>query len=84
MSMFSEGLISGSNIHADLHELVSGHKPGRESETERIYFNAVGLAYVDIGLALYKRALSEGAGQVLDLQHCMMFEHSDIMQHARL
>lgn len=84
--MYAEGLISGANIHADLHELVSAHKPGRESENERIYFNAVGLAYVDvgIGLALYRRALAEGFGHELDLQQCMIFEHPDIMKHVRL
>ena len=29
--MYAEGLLSGADIHADLHELVSGRKPGRES-----------------------------------------------------
>ena len=84
--MYAEGLISGADIHADLHELVSAHKPGRESEKERIYFNAVGLAYIDvaIGLALFKRATSKGAGQQLDLQQCMIFEHPDIIQYVRL
>jgi len=84
--MYKEGLISASSIHADLHELVSGHKPGRESDHERIYFNAVGLAYVDvaIGQSLYQRATQSGAGRPLDLQQCMIFEHADIMDHVRL
>ncbi len=84
--MYSEGLLSGADIHADLHELVSGHKPGRESDDERIYFNAVGLAYIDvaIGLAMYRRALSAGNGQKLDLQQCMIFEHADILRQVRL
>ena len=84
--MYAEGLISGADIHADLHELVAGHKAGRESEDERIYFNAVGLAYIDvaIGLAMYQRAISAGTGRKLDLQQCMIFEHENIMQQARL
>ena len=84
--MYSEGLISGADIHADLHELVSGHKPGRESDDERIYFNAVGLAYIDvaIGLSMYQRASRAGSGQDLDLQQCMIFEHPDIMKQVRL
>ncbi len=84
--MYKEGLLSGADIHADLHELVSGHKVGRESDQERIYFNAVGLAYIDvaIGLAMFKRAKNAGAGRELDLQQCMIFEHSDIMSHVRL
>ena len=83
--MYTEGLISGADIHADLHELVSGHKAGRESDSERIYFNAVGLAYVDvaIGLAMYQRALASGSGSNLDLQQCMIFEHSDIMSQVK-
>ena len=84
--MYAEGLISSTDIHADLHELVSGHKPGRESSDERIYFNAVGLSYVDvaIGLAMFHRATSVNAGQQLDLQQCMIFEHQNIMQKLRL
>ncbi len=84
--MYAEGLISSADIHADLHELVSGHKVGRESDDERIYFNAVGLAYVDvaIGLSMYQRAISVGSGQALDLQQSMIFEHGDIMRQVRL
>jgi ornithine cyclodeaminase/alanine dehydrogenase-like protein (mu-crystallin family) len=84
--MYAEGLISGADIHADLHELVSGHKAGREAGDERIYFNAVGLAYIDvaIGLAMYQRAVAAGSGKMLDLQQCMIFEHGDILQQVRL
>ena len=84
--MYTEGLISSADIHADLHELVSGYKVGRESDDERIYFNAVGLAYVDvaIGLSMYQRAISAGSGRTLDLQQSMIFEHEDIMQQIKL
>lgn len=84
--MYAEGLLSGNDIHADLHELVSGHKSGRESDTERIYFNAVGLAYIDvaIGLAMYRRARAVDAGRTLNLQECMIFEHPGIADRVRL
>ncbi len=84
--MYAEGLLSHNDIHADLHELVSGHKPGRESEEERIYFNAVGLAYVDvaIALAMFQRAESSQIGQQLNLQETMVFEHQDILSKIRL
>ncbi len=84
--MYKEGLIAHGDIYADLHELVSGHKLGRETEEERIYFNAVGLAYVDvaIALAMYKRADSSHIGQHLDLQKTMVFEHQDIISRIRL
>lgn len=84
--MYAEGLLSANDIHADLHELVSGSKPGREADDERIYFNAVGLAYIDvaIGLAMYRRALSARAGRRLDLQECMIFQHANIRDSVRL
>jgi len=84
--MYKEGLLSHGDIYADLHELVSGHKPGRETDEERIYFNAVGLAYVDvaIALAMFKRAESSHIGQKLDLQKTMVFEHQDIISRIRL
>lgn len=84
--MYKEGLLSNNDIHADLHELVSGHKPGRESEKERTYFNAVGLAYVDIALAqaMFKRAESSHIGLKLDLQETMVFEHHNIISKIRL
>ena len=84
--MYKEGLIDGHTIHADLHELVSRGKAGRENDEERIYFNAVGLAYIDvaIALAMYNRARSVCAGTQLDLQRSMIFEHPDIARQIRL
>jgi len=84
--MYKEGLLSHKDLHADLHELVSKHKPGRESDDERIYFNAVGLAYVDIALAqaMYKRADSSHVGQKLTLQETMVFEHHNILSKIRI
>jgi ornithine cyclodeaminase/alanine dehydrogenase-like protein (mu-crystallin family) len=84
--MYAEGLLSHNDIYADLHELVSGDKPGRESDDERTYFNAVGLAYVDvaIALAMFKRAEAAGIGLPLDLQETMVFEHQDIISRIRI
>ncbi|NOQ36514.1 MAG: ornithine cyclodeaminase family protein [Methylococcaceae bacterium] len=84
--MYAEGLLSHDDIHADLHELVSGHKAGRESNDERIYFNAIGLAYIDvaIALAMFKRAKAANIGTELDLQEKMVFEHKDILSKIRM
>ncbi len=84
--MFKEGLLSHNDIYADLHELVSGHKSGRTSGNERIYFNAVGLAYVDVALAhaMYQRAKTAHIGQQLSLQESMVFEHENIQNKIRL
>lgn len=84
--MYKEGLIGNHDLHADLHELVSGYKPGRESDEERIYFNAVGLSFLDvaIALAMYRRAKETREGLSLELQHEMIFEHKDIAEKVRL
>lgn len=84
--MYKDGVITDDNIHADLSEIVLGRKPGRESADERIYFNAVGLAYVDVGIAysMYQRAEAAGMGQDLKIQHEMIFEHSNLKDWVRL
>ena len=84
--MYKEGLIGDDDVHADLHELVSGDKPGRESDDERIYFDAVGLSFLDVAIALtmFKRAKAAGAGKSLELQHEMIFEHFDIASKVLL
>ncbi|MFQ3219589.1 MAG: ornithine cyclodeaminase/alanine dehydrogenase-like protein (mu-crystallin family) [Paraglaciecola sp.] len=83
--MYNEGLLSSHDLHADLHELVAGDKPGRESEQERIYFNAVGLSYLDVAIALtmYRKAKDARVGKSLALQHEMIFEHPDIAKKIR-
>jgi ornithine cyclodeaminase/alanine dehydrogenase len=56
-------------IHADLGELVSGRKPGRETPQERTMACNLGLALDDIATAplVYARALKEGVGTWLPL-----------------
>jgi len=83
--MYKDGLLRDSDVYADLDELVAGEKPGRQKEDERAYFNAVGLAYVDVGIAwaMYQRATDSGFGQALTLQETTIFEHSEIGQWLR-
>lgn len=54
---------------ADLGELVSGKKPGRESPRERTFAVNLGLAIGDMATAvlLYRRALAKGIGTSLPL-----------------
>ena len=63
--MFKEGLITDDNIYANLSELIAGTKKGRDNDDEFIYFNSVGLSYIDINFAnyIYKEAVSRGLGQ---------------------
>jgi ornithine cyclodeaminase/alanine dehydrogenase-like protein (mu-crystallin family) len=56
-------------IHADLGELVTGHKAGREKPDERTMACNLGLALDDIAVAplIYERALEKGIGTWLPL-----------------
>jgi ornithine cyclodeaminase/alanine dehydrogenase-like protein (mu-crystallin family) len=83
--MYKEGVLKESDIYGNLDELVAGEKPGREKEDERSYFNAVGLAYVDVAIAwaMYQRAAESGCGQDLTLQETTIFEHPQIGEWFR-
>lgn len=84
--MYADGELHDADIHADLVEVIAGDKAPRESADERVYFNAVGLAYVDvaIALAMYRRAQDAGRGRQLTMQETMVFDHADIADHVRL
>lgn len=84
--MYDEGELGDDAVHADLVEIVAGEKPGRESADERIYFDAVGLAYVDvaIALAMYRRAVEAGQGRELPMQETMIFDQPDLAAKLRL
>ena len=74
--MWKDGLVQDSDIHAELGEILSGDKCPRENDDEIIYFNAVGLAYVDVSItyAMYKKCLEAGVGTWTYLQEKMIFE----------
>lgn len=57
------------DIHADLGELATGQKPGRETPEERTMTANLGLALDDMAVAplLYQRALEQGIGTWLPL-----------------
>lgn len=84
--MYKDGELTDDDIHGNLSELIMGSRLGRESATERIYFNAVGLAYADVGIAvaMYHRACEAGMGQDLRIQNEMIFEHSNLKDWVRV
>lgn len=51
--MYQQGLLKDDDIYANLDEIVSGEKKGRENDNEFIYFCSVGLAYIDVSFAKY-------------------------------
>ncbi len=57
-------------IYADLGELVSGKKPGRENKKERTMAVNLGLALNDVstGIVIYNRAKEKGIGLELPLK----------------
>ena len=67
--MYMEGLLGDEDIHADLHEIVTGEKAGRTDDSQFIYFNAIGLSFADVSVAawLLDRARGLGVGRTFDL-----------------
>jgi alanine dehydrogenase len=61
------GRLSAASLHAELGQIVTGARPGRERADERILFWHRGLAILDIavGLAIVRRAEQQGAGTML-------------------
>lgn len=74
--MYQQNLLLDEDIYADLHQIITGVKPGRENENEFIYYNGVGLSYIDVALAnwMYKKARSQGFGTKICLQDKSMFD----------
>ena len=66
-----KGYLSRESLYAEIWELVSGQKPGRESQDERVLIHTVGLVSQDVALAnfVYRKALEKGMGTRLPLAH---------------
>jgi ornithine cyclodeaminase/alanine dehydrogenase-like protein (mu-crystallin family) len=56
------GVLSRSNVHAELGEVVAGNKPGRTSQDETIIFDSTGMALQDVAVAalVYEKAAQAG------------------------
>jgi len=63
------GRLAEETLHAELCEIVTGDRPGRESDDERILFWHRGLSLSDIALghALVEKAQRLGVGRTLEL-----------------
>ena len=61
------GRLSEASLHAELGQIVTGRRPGRERADERILLWHRGLAILDIavGLAILRRAEKQDAGTML-------------------
>lgn len=78
--MYKLGLLTDDSIYANLDEIVTSRKNGRETTDEFIYFNTVGMSFVDVILAnhMYKKVLAEGLGAKVVLQNKTMFETNEM------
>lgn len=67
--LVTEGSFSRARLHAELGEIVTGAKPGRESDDEIILLNPMGMAIEDIACARHfcHLAQARGAGTLLPL-----------------
>lgn len=74
--LYKAGRLFDKDIYADLYEIVSGAKSGRENDEEKIYFNAVGLSYLDVALSysFYKKA-KENASFELNMHQTTIFNN---------
>lgn len=62
------GVVTRTDVHAELGEIVAGKKRGRESSDEIIVFDSTGMALQDVAAAaaVYEKALRQGTGVRLD------------------
>jgi ornithine cyclodeaminase/alanine dehydrogenase-like protein (mu-crystallin family) len=62
--MLKEKFLSEKDLYAELPEVLSGKKAGRQSDRERIFVRAIGLVNQDIAMAdhIYRAALEKGIG----------------------
>ena len=79
--MYKEGILQDADIYANLSELISGTKKGRESDDEFIYFNSVGLSYIDINFAnyIYKEAIKRKLGEKILLAKYNKVNYTDFI-----
>jgi alanine dehydrogenase len=66
----NKGLVSEKDVHAELGDIIAGHKPGRTSDEEIIVFDSTGTALQDVAVAsaIYEKAINEGQGTFFNFQ----------------
>ena len=71
--MYQLGLLKDDEIYCNLEDLVKRRKVGRENNKEFIYFNTVGLSYIDISLAHFMYEKAKKFGKILKIKSDSMF-----------
>lgn len=65
------GLMTRSDVYAELGEVIAGSKPGRTSPDETIIFDSTGMALQDVIAAatVYEQAVRKGLDRRIDFAH---------------
>lgn len=73
--LYQQGKIKDEDIYADIADIIDGTKPGRETDQEFIYFNSVGLAFIDIAVAksYYQKVTEKHLGQEWQMKNSSIF-----------
>ncbi len=63
------GLMTRGDVHAQLHEVVAGLRPGRTRDDQIIVFDSTGVAHQDVaaGALVFEKAKATGAGCWVEL-----------------
>ena len=63
------GALRRDDVHAELGEIIAGHKTGRRSADEVIVFDSTGMALQDVAasVVVYERAVAAGRGTAFAL-----------------
>ena len=79
--MYKEGLLNDEDIYADLSELIAETKQGRENDDEFIYFNSVGLSFIDINFAnyIYNKAVEQNLGKNVTIADSNTVDYSSLI-----
>ena len=64
----AQGLMRKEDVHAELFEIVAGHKPGRDDDDEIIIFDSTGVAIEDsvAAAAVYENARASSIGSYFE------------------
>lgn len=74
--LYQAGRILDTDIYADIADIIDGTFTSRERDDEFIYFNSVGLAFLDIAIAndFYKKSLDAKNYKEWSIQEKTIFE----------
>ncbi len=74
--MYKLGLLKDEDIYANLDEIITNKKLPRENDSEFIYFNSVGMSFVDIYLAnwMYSKVKKAEKNKNICLKKDSMFK----------